>query len=117
MFCNSKTGFHFCGCAILSSEWIITAAHCATAVPPHDIQVLVGTNDLESGGARYSVEKLITHESYNTPYYAYDIAVIKVKNSIEFNDRVQPIELSEAEIQDKSVVQLTGWGLLGVIIN
>lgn len=76
--------------------------------------VLVGTNNLKEGGTRYAFEKIIPHKSYGNPRFAYDIAVLKVKDNIEFNDKVQPIEYSADEIAGGSVSQLTGWGRLSV---
>lgn len=82
-----------------------------------DIEILVGTNDLTSGGKYYKVAKLTAHESYNNPRLAYDIAVIELQDKIEFNEKVQPIELSKGEVPDGARVQLTGWGLLNVCIQ
>lgn len=75
---------------------------------------MVGTNDLGKGGTYYKVEKLIAHEDYNNPPFAYDIAVIRIRGKIEFNERVQPIEYSPDEVPDDADVQLTGWGRLRV---
>lgn len=75
-----------------------------------DLRILVGTNDLKSGGKYYDVEKFVAHEKYDNPQYAYDIAVIKVKGLIEFNEKVQPIKLSQKEVPDGVELQLTGWG-------
>lgn len=78
----------------------------------HNLKVLVGTNDLLKGGKYYNVTKLTPHENYNSPRFAYDIAVIKLQEKIEFNEKVQPIELSNEEVPDGAQVQLTGWGRL-----
>lgn len=78
------------------------------------MNVLVGTNDLKGGGTVYRVQKFFKHESYNKPQFANDIAVFRVKGSIVFNDKVQPIELLKEEAPDKAAVQLTGWGAVKV---
>lgn len=39
-----------------------------------------------------SVEKIIEHENYNNPDGANSIAVFEVKGSIQFNEKVKPIE-------------------------
>lgn len=106
-------GQHVCGCAVISKEFVITAGHCAIGVPIL-LRILVGTNDLKSGGQRYGVEKFIRHESYNTPKFANDIAVFRVKGSIEFNEKVQPIELLKDEVPDDAPLMLTGWGAMRV---
>ena len=99
---------HNCGCSIISNKWVLTASHCVSGRTPGSLDVLVGTNDLTKGGTYYKVEKFYMHENYNEPMYANDVAVIRVKGTIEFNDRVQPIEPSDEEVQDGAEVQLTG---------
>lgn len=49
---------------------------------------------------------------YNKPRFANDIALIKVNESIEFNNYAQPIEYTNVAVPDESVVELTGWGRL-----
>lgn len=80
-------------------------------------KILVGTNDLSNGGQLYDVEKYIAHEDHDNPQFAFDIAVIKVKGSIQFNDKVQPIKLLSEEVSDGVLLQLTGWGSVGVSLN
>lgn len=102
---------HNCGCAIISAEWVLTAAHCIDQnSPPNNLEILVGTNDLGNGGTRYKIENIILHEDHNDPKFSNDIALIRVKGSIQFNDKVQPIEYSSEEVPDGTEVELTGWG-------
>ena len=78
------------------------------------LSIYVGSTDLKGNGTYYKVDKFIYHEEYNRPQFAYDIAVIRVKEPIVFTDNVQPIELSSEEVPDDTVLQLTGWGALQV---
>lgn len=79
-----------------------------------NLEVYVGSNDVKKGGTYYKVEKFFTHEKYNQPNFANDIAVIRVQGSITFNDKVQPIVYSSEEVPDGAALQLTGWGRLRV---
>lgn len=109
--------FHFCGCSIISDKYILTAAHCVRGRDVNEFNILVGTNDRNSGGTYYTPEHIEKHESFNRPAFANDVAVIRVKGTIEFNDRVQPIEYSPDEVPNDADVLLTGWGRLRVRIS
>lgn len=65
---------------------------------------------MKNGGKYYIAERFILHESYNNPQYAHDIALIQVKETIDFNDMVQPIEVLRffEEVPDDADLQLTG---------
>lgn len=43
--------------------------------------------------------------------FANDIGLIRIVGEFKFTDLVQPIEYSERELQDGSVLTLTGWGI------
>ncbi|XP_055306211.1 chymotrypsin-1-like [Sitodiplosis mosellana] len=105
-----QNGRHFCGCAIISEQWILSAAHCL-AIGINGVEVLVGTNDLQSGGTRYTPKKYIVHEKYNQPDFANDIGLIQVEK-IEFNKKVQPIKYSSKFVEGGAALLATGWGRL-----
>lgn len=79
-----------------------------------NITILVGTNDLKSGGKYYKAKKAIPHEKYHFPLFGNDIALIQVDQEIEFNEKVQPIKYSDEFIEEGSKLRVTGWGRLGV---
>ena len=86
-----------------------------------DIEILVGTNKLSSGGTRYKLKEAIKHEKYYVPEYGipnntYDIAIVKVQEPIEFNDKIQPIKYSIEEVGSGENLQVSGWGFLKVSI-
>lgn len=75
---------------------------------------MVGTNDLQTGGQRYKVKELITHEQYNQPEFANDIGLVRIDGRIEFNENVQPIKYSDKFVEDGTRLITTGWGRLSV---
>lgn len=74
------------------------------------MSVVVGTNDLKSGGTRYKIEKFVGHEKYDKPEFANDIALIRVDGEIKFNDKVQPIKYSNKFVEADADVDIFGWG-------
>lgn len=79
-----------------------------------NIEILVGTADLRYGGTRYGVEQFIPHEQYDTPHFANDIALIRIKGEFAFDGKVQPIKYSPKYIEDGVFLETFGWGKLKV---
>lgn len=78
------------------------------------VEILVGTNKLSSGGTRYSIKNTIPHEHYDEPEYAHDIALIRLRTPIEFNENIQPITYSTTEVPENTEMQVFGFGRLAV---
>lgn len=94
-------------------------------VNPNDLEILVGTAKLSAGGKRYKVKNVIKHDKYISPGYgdgrahgqmSFDIAAVQVNGPIQFNDKVQPIKYSAQELGDGENLQVSGWGILKVIL-
>lgn len=68
----------------------------------------MGTTSLEAGDVRYKVDQIIVHEKYWQPQFANDIALIRVHDAIELNDKVQPIELETKVVPPGTDVELFG---------
>ncbi|KAL7297641.1 hypothetical protein TKK_0009309 [Trichogramma kaykai] len=86
---------------------------------PNDVQILVGVNKLDDqNGTIYKVEEIIMHENYTkNPWVTWmaDIALIRIAEDIEFNDRVQPVKLASSSNPEDLIfagipVVVTGWG-------
>ena len=83
-------GSSLCGGAVLSSSWIITAAHCVPSVSPSQVIVYAGSNTRFSGQSRVA-SRVIVHPSYVSGTFENDIALIQLSTPLTMTSAVKPI--------------------------
>lgn len=132
MFHTAKGKKFLCGGALISDEYILTAAHCVTSYSNKLINVHLGEYDtstspdcLSDGNPqntqtcsdnvlKIGIEKTIVHDGYNTGVthrdddLRHDLALIKLKDKVRFSYYVQPICLPQRPpMRQKYLV--SGW--------
>lgn len=113
---SSNLDAAFCGATLISPRDVLTAAHCLGETKKVDIrnmQLLVGTQDLSTGGRRVEIQSATRHPSFDPVSYDSDVAVLRLKAPITDIKPVAYIDSSEAEQQYASPgtkAKTLGWG-------
>uniref|UniRef100_A0A8C8S1R9 Coagulation factor VII n=1 Tax=Pelusios castaneus TaxID=367368 RepID=A0A8C8S1R9_9SAUR len=109
-----------CGGTLLSSTWVVTAAHCVEKVDQKQLQVKLGEfsiNDKDEGEQERKVSEMIIHEKYILGGTNHDIALLRLEAPVNFTDYVVPICLPEkqfatSELNSIRFSTVSGWGRL-----
>ena len=116
---NIKMGWtHVCGGALYDKDTVITAAHCFDiATNTRKIQLFFADLDqkkgykIEKGQVKRYVKTVIKHPMFGKEgWNSNDIAIIKLKQAVPFNDMIQPICLPSYSVQGGEKAITMGWG-------
>lgn len=104
-------GKHFCGAALISPTWAITAAHCVDGLFKNFLSVRAGSSQGGQGGKVVKIKEKIQHSRYNKTLIDYDIALLKLDEPISAVYG-KPINLPKEGLILKEGVTayVTGWG-------
>ncbi|XP_063228990.1 trypsin-7-like [Bacillus rossius redtenbacheri] len=110
-------GMFMCGGAIISEKWFLTAARCIGEQLKERFTAYVGSSKKYANGTDHPVSQIIFHPKYHMygqyqNYPVYDLAVVRVKKSFVFSEKIQPVKLPTPNqvFSIGSLANLTGWG-------
>lgn len=112
-------GQHFCGASIISTRFLLTAAHCTqgNAAVPFLVYAVVGSVDRRTG-VSLTLNKITPHEKYDGDRLLNDISLIRTASEIIFSATIQPIALPTQNLpQPNTVVVTSGWGRISMSVR
>lgn len=110
-----------CGGTLLNSRIVISAAHCLDQfdenIPKNKFLVLLGTSLSDTtklGRKKYArlipLEDFKTNKEYNSLDHSNDIALLRLSESVEFNNFIRPICFTNQRfIHESSDNEVTGF--------
>ncbi|KAL7867201.1 hypothetical protein AOLI_G00150150 [Acnodon oligacanthus] len=110
-----KYGSHTCGGFLVSTQFVMTAAHCWNR--REKLTAVLSAHDLsnKAGAVQMEVASYHPHPLYSSVTMDYDILLLKLREAVTVGQTISPISIpqSNQDVPANTICIAVGWGKTG----